>query len=75
MENNRVSLKHIISKEDYKVARLQELELLGEKWKNTLNHLQGYQNRLRQSYNKRVRPHYFEVGNIVLKENQRNLVE
>lgn len=70
-----ISLKNIISDEDHRVARLQELELLDEKRQTALNHLQGYQNRMRRSYNKRVRPRHFEVGDIILKENQRNLVE
>lgn len=71
----RVSLKYIISEEDYKVACLQELEFLDEKWQSALNHLQGYQNKMRRSYNKRVNPHYFEVGDIVLNENHKNLTE
>lgn len=71
----RVSLQNIISEEDYWVERLQELETLDVKRQTMLNHLQGYQNRLRQSYNKRVCPQTFEVGDLVLKENQRNLAE
>lgn len=71
----RVSLKKIILEEDYRVTHFQELEPLDKKWKSDLNHLQGYQNRLRQSYNKRVRPRSFEVRDIVLMENQRNLEE
>lgn len=43
----RVSLQNIISEEDYRVARLQELETLDEKRQTTFSHLQGYQNRMR----------------------------
>lgn len=42
----RISLKNLISKEDYQVARLQELALLDERWLNALNHLCMYQNYL-----------------------------
>lgn len=71
----RVSLKNIISEENYRVARLQELEFLDEKWQNALKHLQYYQNRMRRSYNKWVKPRCFEIGYIILKKNQINLVE
>lgn len=30
---------------------------------------------MRRSYDKRVNPHCFEVGDIVLQENQKNLME
>lgn len=30
---------------------------------------------MRRSYNKRVIPHHFQVGDLVLKKNQRHLVE
>lgn len=71
----RVSLKHIIPEEDYRVALLQELEFLEKKQQSTLNHIQGYQNIMIRRYNKRVDPCFFEVGDIVLNENHRNLAE
>ena len=40
----RVSLKNLISEEEYRVARLQELALLDERHLNALNHLYMYQN-------------------------------
>lgn len=58
----RISLKNVISDKDHRVARLQELELLDEK-------------RMMRNYNKQVKPHLFDIGDLVLKENQRNLAE
>ena len=42
----RVSLKNLISEEDYRLARLQELALLDERRLNAPNHLHVYQNHL-----------------------------
>eukprot|EP01018_Ginkgo_biloba_P040437 Gb_09445 [translate_table: standard] len=39
-----ISLRDLIDDEEYRVARLQELELLDERRLNTLNHLKAYQN-------------------------------
>ena len=54
---------------------LHELELLDEKCLDALNHLQAYQDHLRRSYHKKIKNQKFEVGNIVLMENQKNLQE
>eukprot|EP01018_Ginkgo_biloba_P039168 Gb_28947 [translate_table: standard] len=40
----RVSLRDLIDDEEYRVARLQELELLDERQLNAFNHLKAYQN-------------------------------
>lgn len=48
----RISLKNVISNEDHRVARLQELELLDEKRQTALDHLQHYQNKMMENYNK-----------------------
>lgn len=40
----RISLHGLISEEDYRVARLQELELVDEKQQQSFNHLKVYQN-------------------------------
>eukprot|EP01018_Ginkgo_biloba_P006039 Gb_41354 [translate_table: standard] len=40
----RISLRDLIDDEKYRVARLQELELLDERRLNALNHLKAYQN-------------------------------
>ena len=71
----RISLKNLISDEDYRVARLNELELLDERRQQAFNHLQGYQNCLRRNYHKKVKPRTFEVGDLVLMENQKNQTE
>eukprot|EP01018_Ginkgo_biloba_P005987 Gb_40583 [translate_table: standard] len=42
----RISLRDLIDDEEYRVACLQELELLDERRLNALNHLKAYQNRL-----------------------------
>ncbi|KAH9294692.1 hypothetical protein KI387_038280, partial [Taxus chinensis] len=69
----RISLWDYLDKdEDYRVARLAELELLDEKHMWALNHLKVYQNRVSRGYNKWIIPHQFEVGDLVLKENQFN---
>lgn len=67
-----VSLQHLIDDEMHRVSRLHQLEMLDEKCQTTLTHLQAYQNRLRRSYNKKVKGQHFEVGDLVLKENPKN---
>ncbi|KAH9288098.1 hypothetical protein KI387_032215, partial [Taxus chinensis] len=58
----RISLRDYLDKdEDYRVARLAELELLDEKRIHALNHLKVYQNRVSRNYNKRIIPRQFEV--------------
>ena len=69
----RVSLKNLISEEEYRVAHLQELALLDERCLNALNHLHMYQNHLQLQYHKKVKPREFEVGDLVLQHNMRNL--
>lgn len=69
----RVSLQNLISDEEYRVAHLQELALLDERRLRALNHLRMYQHRLQLQYNKRVQPREFEVGDLVLQHNMRNL--
>ncbi|GLJ26651.1 hypothetical protein SUGI_0518290 [Cryptomeria japonica] len=68
----RVSLHNLIDDEAYRVSRLQDLELLDEKRQAAYNHLKAYQQCMRRSYNHRVRPRTFEVGDLVLQENPRN---
>eukprot|EP01018_Ginkgo_biloba_P036823 Gb_32314 [translate_table: standard] len=68
----RVSLRDLIDDEECRVARLQDLELLDERRLNALNHLRAYQNRLRRRYNQKIKAREFEVGDLVLKENQKN---
>lgn len=68
----RVSLKGLILDEEYCVSTLKELELLGEKHQKAFNHLKFYQQRMSRSYNQRVKPHVFQVSDLVLRENPRN---
>jgi hypothetical protein len=68
----RVSLKGLINDEDYRVSRLQELELLDERHQHAAEDLKGYQLIMSQSYNHRVKPRAFQVGDLVLRENPRN---
>lgn len=68
----RVSLKGLIPDEEQRVSRLQELELIKECRHNAFDHLKVYQQRMYQSYNHKVKPRIFQVGELVLKENPRN---
>ena len=68
----RVSLKGLIPDEEYRVNRLQELELLDERRQHAYTHLKAYQQRMCRSYNHKVIPRNFKVGDLVLKENPRN---
>lgn len=68
----RVSLKGLILDEEQRVSRLQELELIQERRQNAFDHLKVYQQRICQSYNHKVKPRIFQVGELVLKENPRN---
>ena len=58
--------------DDYRVFRLQELELLDEKRQTATDHLKAYQQMMSCSYNHKVKPRTFQVGDLVLKENPRN---
>ena len=69
----RISLKNLMSEEEYRVARLQELQILDERGLNALNHLCMYQNFFQHQYHKKFKPQEFEVGDLVLQHNMRNL--
>ena len=51
---------------------LQELELLDECWQVAFNHLRAYQKRMSKSYNKKVCPCDFQLGDLILRENPKN---
>lgn len=55
-----ISLKEFVSDEDYRVARLAQLDLLDNSIKKDYDHLQIYQTRIKRKY-KKVHPHEFEV--------------
>lgn len=52
--------------------KLQELKLLDEKRKVSFNHMRVYQKILSKTYNKKVPPRVFQVGDLVLCENPKN---
>lgn len=63
-----ISLKDYLDKdEDYRVAFLEELELLDEKRIRALNQLKVYKNRVSRGYNKCIIHQEFYVGYLVLK--------
>ena len=66
----RVSLQHFIDDNTYRQDRLAQLDLLDEKRISALQHLRVYYERIKRAYNKRVHFHEFEVGDLILKENQ-----
>lgn len=68
----QVSLKGLITNEDYRAMRIQELELLDECHKDTFYHMQAYQKLMSTSYNKKVHPRELQVGDIVLREKPKN---
>ena len=68
----RVTLNKLVTNEDYSVMRLQELELLDEKIKATFDHMRVCQKILSKTYNKKVHPREFLVGDLVLCENSKN---
>lgn len=68
----RVCLQGLVTDEDYKTSRLQELELLDERRQVAFDHLRAYQKRTSRGYNKKVRQRKFQVGDLVLRENPKN---
>ena len=68
----QVSLRGLITNEENRISRLQELELLDERRQVAFNHLRAYQKRMSKSYNKKVCPRDFQLGDLVLRENPKN---
>lgn len=68
----RVSLQGLVTDEDYRISRLQELELLDERRHVVFDHLRVYQKRISKGYNKKVRQQEFQVGDLVLRKNPKN---
>lgn len=54
------------------MACLEQLELLEEHQPTSHDHLKVYQNRLSRHYNKKVKPHIFQIGDLVLREKSKN---
>ena len=65
-------MKGLITDDDYRISRLQELVLLDERRQVACDHLRAYQQRMSRSYNKKVKPRSFELGDLVLRENPKN---
>ena len=68
----RVSLHGLITDEDHRAMRIQELETLDEFHKATFDHMRAYQKRTSTQYNKKVLPRDFQVSDLVLRENPKN---
>ena len=68
----RVSLKGLVTDEDYCNMRLKELELLDEKLQASFDHMRIYQKCISKAFNKKVHPREFQVGDLVLRENFKN---
>ena len=62
----------LVTDDDYRVSRLQELELLDEHRQAVYDHLRVYQKRISRGYNKKFRHREFQVGDLVLRENPKN---
>lgn len=67
----QVSLKDIVNNEEYWAARIIELEFQDKRFLSVLNHLQIYQNRLKRIYNRKIKNRNFQLGDLLLKENQK----
>ena len=65
-------MKGLITDDDYRISWLQELVLLDERRQVACDHLRVYQQRMSRSYNKKVKPGSFELGDLVLRENPKN---
>ena len=52
----RVSLKGLVTYEDYHTMRLQELELLVEKHQASFDHMRVYQKCMSKAFNNKVHP-------------------
>ena len=70
-----ISLQGQISDEEYRVARLTQLDLLDEKRQQAYDHLIVYQTHLKRNFNKKVLPQHFHLGDMVLKENMKVQVD
>ena len=68
----RVSLHGLITDEDHKAMRVHELTTLEECHKVAFDHMHTYQKRMSTTYNKKVHPWEFQVGELVLRENPKN---
>ena len=68
----RVSVHALITNEDYRAMRVHEITTLEEFCKVSFDHMYTYQKIMSTSYNKKVHPREFQVGELVLRENPKN---
>ncbi|KAM1471163.1 hypothetical protein FF1_041581 [Malus domestica] len=61
-----MTIQEGLTDEENTKLRLQELEVLDKRRLEAQQHLECYQARLSKAFNKKVRPRYFQVGDLVL---------
>lgn len=66
----RISLHDLVSEDHFRQERLAQLELLDERHLAALNHLHLYQKCITRAYNKHPEVREFNIGDLILKENQ-----
>lgn len=66
----QITLQDYITDEVAHQTRLDQLLLLDEKRVNVLEHMHTYQICIKQSFDKKVKIYKFNIGYLVLKENQ-----
>ena len=67
----RISLKGLNTNDDYRISRFQELELLDRHQQVAWDHLQAYQQYMSRSYQNKVKPHDFQLVDLILRETLR----
>ncbi|XP_059064439.1 uncharacterized protein LOC131856610 [Cryptomeria japonica] len=72
-DDSYCTLRLNIDDDSYCTLRLNQLELSDERRLKTLQHLQAYQKSQSRQYNQSVLPRTFQIGDLVLYENQRNV--
>ena len=64
----RTILESEIPEVDWLQSRYDQLCIMDEKRLKTLNHIQGYQRKLRKAFDNKVRTRDLKLGDLVLKE-------
>ena len=64
----RTKLESEISEADWLQSRYDQLCMLDEKRLKALYHIQGYQRKIRKTFDKKVRTRDLKLGDLVLKE-------
>ena len=66
----RVFAECLIAEADWQQSWFEELMLFDERRLKTLYHVQGYQRRIAQAFNKKVKSRNLKEGDLVLKDNR-----